>query len=160
MLARATSAGFAALLERVFVQKLFDAPRLVLLIGSIGIAQVAFGLGSVELPHWVPFDNPFVLKLGSDTFPVPFEHGWTIGSVGLSSAQVLTLVAAPAIVIALQLLFTRTELGRTIRAADWRSSRWSFTNGATSDGCRRHRASGRRRSAPRPVHGASKSTRS
>ena len=110
-------AGFAALLERVFVQKLFDAPRLVLLIGSIGIAQTAFGLGALQLPHWVPFDNPFVLTLGGSGYPVPFRTGWTIGSVGLTSAQVLTLVAAPAIVVALHVLFTRTELGRTIRAA-------------------------------------------
>ena len=110
-------AGFAALLERVFVQKLFAAPRLVLLIASIGIAQTAFGLGSIPFPHWVPFDNPFVLKLGGGSYPVPFRHGWTIGRVGLTSAQVLTLVVAPAIVVALHLLFTRTELGRTIRAA-------------------------------------------
>ena len=107
-------AGFAALLERVFVQPLFNAPRLVLLIGSIGIAQTAFGLGALD-PKL--FDNPFALQLGAEGYPVPFAHGWTIGSVGLTSAQVLTLVVAPLAVIGLQLLFTRTELGRTIRAA-------------------------------------------
>ena len=107
-------AGFAALLERQFVQPLFNAPRLVLLIGSIGIAQVAFGLGTLE-----PFglENPFLLRLGSRSYPLPWETGWTIGKVGLSPSQVLTLVIAPVIVVGLQLLFTRTELGRTIRAA-------------------------------------------
>ena len=107
-------AGFAALLERVFVQKLFDAPRLVLLIASIGIAQVAFSLGTFDV-DWLP--NPFLLHLGSARYPVPVDSGWSIGRVGLTSAQVLTLVVAPLVVLALQLLFTRTELGRVIRAA-------------------------------------------
>ena len=40
------------------------------------------------------------------------------------------------------------------------SSRCSRVSGGRSAGVRRHRASGRRRSAPRPVHGASTSTRS
>ncbi len=115
---------FAALIERQFVQPLFNAPRLVLLIASIGIAQVAFALGTLEIPEFSigpvdigPIPNPFLLHLGVESYPVPFEQGWTIGKVGLSSSQVLTLVVAPLIVIGLQLLFTRTELGRTIRAA-------------------------------------------
>ncbi len=105
---------FAALLEVAFIRKLENAPRLVLLIASIGIAQTAFGLGTLDV-SWFP--NPFLLHLGADTFPVPLKSGWTIGSVGLSSAQVVTLVVAPVIVVVLQLVFTRTELGRTIRAA-------------------------------------------
>ncbi len=115
---------FAALLERQFVQPLFNAPRLVLLIGSIGIAQVAFAVGTLEIPRFSvlgvgigPIPNPFLLRLGSESFPVPFDHGLTIGRVGLKPSQVLTLVLAPLIVLGLQLLFTRTELGRTIRAA-------------------------------------------
>lgn len=103
-------AGFAFLLERFFVQPLFDAPRLVLLVASIGIAQVAFSL--IVIPH-----SPFLLRLSGRSYPVPFDLTWTIGSVALSSSQVVTLILAPAIAIALQLLFTRTELGRTIRAA-------------------------------------------
>jgi branched-subunit amino acid ABC-type transport system permease component len=103
-------AGFAALLERQFVQPLFDAPRLVLLVGSIGIAQVAFSLITIPL-------SPFLLKLGGRGYPVPFHSSLRIGSVGLTSSQLLTLVLAPAIAVGLQLLFTRTEVGRTIRAA-------------------------------------------
>jgi ABC-type branched-subunit amino acid transport system ATPase component/ABC-type branched-subunit amino acid transport system permease subunit len=119
---------FAALLEYVFVRKLEKAPRLVLLIASIGIAQTAFGFGTFDFDFShidlyffrIPFfhvTNPFVLDLGGRGYPVPLKDGWTIGSVGLSSAQVVTLVVAPLAVVALQLLFTRTELGKTIRAA-------------------------------------------
>ena len=109
-LALVFGALFAALLERQFIQPLFNAPRLVLLIGSIGIAEVAFSL--ITIPY-----SPFVLDLGGRAYPVPFEGSWTVGSVALSSSQILTLVLAPAIAVALQLVFTRTELGRTIRAA-------------------------------------------
>ena len=108
---------FAALLELVFIQKLFNAPRLVLLIASIGIAQTAFGLGTLRFGDSWWQKSPFLLYLGDRKYPVPFHQGWVIGKVGLSSSQVLTLVVAPVIAIALQLLFTRTELGRTIRAA-------------------------------------------
>ncbi len=101
---------FAALIERQFVQPLFDAPRLVLLVASIGITQVAFSL--ITIPH-----SPFLLRLGDRSFPVPTHVTLTIGRVALSSSQVLTLVLAPLIAIGLQLVFTRTELGRTVRAA-------------------------------------------
>jgi ABC-type branched-subunit amino acid transport system ATPase component/ABC-type branched-subunit amino acid transport system permease subunit len=105
---------FAAALEWLLVRPLFNAPRLVLLIGSIGIAQTAFALGTFKIG---PVESPFLLKLGARAYPVPFRHGWNIGAVGLSSSQVLTLVVAPLVALGLQLLFTRTELGRTIRAA-------------------------------------------
>ena len=117
ILALVFGALFAAALERLFIQKLFNAPRLVLLIASIGIAQTAFGFGTLSFgPRWWQH-TPFLLRLGARHYPVPFQHGWTIGRVGLSSSQVLTLVVAPVIALALQLMFTRTELGRTIRAA-------------------------------------------
>ncbi|MCU1603390.1 MAG: transporter related [Frankiales bacterium] len=106
--------AFAAVLEMVFVRRLANAPRLVLLIASIGIAQTAFGVGTLDVKH-IP--NPFLLHLGARSYPVPVESGWTIGSVGLSSAQVATLIVAPLAVVALQLVFTRTELGKVIRAA-------------------------------------------
>lgn len=114
--ALAFGAGFAALIERQVVQPLFTAPRLVLLIASIGIAQTAFGLGALELHLW-GLSNPFLLILHGRPFPVPFDFTWTIGRVALSSSQVVTLILAPMIALGLQLLFTRTELGRTIRAA-------------------------------------------
>jgi ABC-type branched-subunit amino acid transport system ATPase component/ABC-type branched-subunit amino acid transport system permease subunit len=108
--ALAFGALFAMVLERQLVQPLFNAPRLVLLVASIGIAQVAFSL--ITIPH-----SPFLLRLSGRAFPVPFHFSWTIGRVALSSSQVVTLLLAPAIAIALQLVFTRTSLGRTIRAA-------------------------------------------
>ncbi len=109
-------AGFAALIERQFVQPLFNAPRLVLLIASIGIAQTAFGIGAIQFHFW-GLSNPFLLLLKGRPFPEPFHFTWTIGRVALSSSQVVTLILAPLIAVGLQALFTRTELGRMIRAA-------------------------------------------
>ena len=59
-----------------------------------------------------------------------------------------------------QVTYATTPPGRTACSAETSSSRWSALSAARSAGVRRHRASGRRRSAPRPVQGASTSTRS
>ena len=50
--------------------------------------------------------------------------------------------------------------GASAPTAASNSSPWSFVSSATSAGAFRHRASGRRRSAPSPVHGASRRMRS
>ena len=54
----------------------------------------------------------------------------------------------------------RPRPGGPGRARGPRRARWSGTRSRRSPGCRRQRASGRRRRAPRPVQGASTSTRS
>jgi ABC-type branched-subunit amino acid transport system ATPase component/ABC-type branched-subunit amino acid transport system permease subunit len=114
LLSLAFGAGIAVALEWLLVRPLANAPRLVLLIGTIGIAQTAFALGTFSV---FGVRSPFLPTSPGKAYPVPFHSTWTIGSVGLSSSKVLTLVVAPLLVLGLQLLFTRTELGRTIRAA-------------------------------------------
>ena len=56
--------------------------------------------------------------------------------------------------------YATTPPGRTAPAPRASSSRCSRASAGRSPACRRQRASGRRRSAPSPVHGASSSTRS
>ena len=52
-----------------------------------------------------------------------------------------------------------TPPGAVLSIAAPSSSSWSWCNCSTSAGCRRHRASGRRRNAPSPVQGTSTSVR-
>ena len=59
-----------------------------------------------------------------------------------------------------QVTYATTPPGRTARNAATSSSRCSRVSGGRSAGWRRQRDSGRRRSEPSPVHGASTSTRS
>ena len=54
--------------------------------------------------------------------------------------------------------YPTTPPGRVRLTAEIRSRRWSWVNSSTSVGVRRHRASGRRRSDPRPEHGTSART--
>ena len=100
-------------IDRLVVQRLFNASRLVLLVATIGVAQFLFFFTA-----WSR--SPFVINdrtLGMHGYPVPFHFRWTVGKVSLTSSQVVTLLLAPAIAAALYLFFARTQLGKAIRAA-------------------------------------------
>ena len=103
----ATGAG----VERLLGWRLFDKSRLVLVVATIGIAQVILLLllaGPLKVDPG---------RLAADGYPQPFDVRWTIGSAVLTSSQILTIIVAPAIAIGLWLLLTRTRTGQAIRGA-------------------------------------------
>jgi ABC-type branched-subunit amino acid transport system ATPase component/ABC-type branched-subunit amino acid transport system permease subunit len=150
--------------ERLVIQRLFDASRLVLLIATIGVTQLLFVLTGTQggpllgllvgilaylgvLARWrselpagrqgivvrlaiaavtvsisealtaLPFlREPLVLQ-SKLTYPLPFDGRLQVGKTFLSSAQILTMILAPAIAIALTAFFAYTQTGRNIRAA-------------------------------------------
>ncbi len=111
LLALALGAGTGALVERLLMWRLFDRSRLVLMVATIGISQLILLLvlaGPLK---------PDAQRLSADGYPQPFSGRWEIGSAVLTSSQILTIVAAPLIAIALSLLLTRTRVGRAIRGA-------------------------------------------
>ena len=103
-----TGAAFAAVMELTVITRLFTAPRVILLVATIGIAQLA-DLFRVALPD-------LGIQLGT-RYPLPFTGEWTVGGVRISSAELIVLVAVPLIAVALTLLLNRTRLGKTVQAA-------------------------------------------
>jgi ABC-type branched-subunit amino acid transport system ATPase component/ABC-type branched-subunit amino acid transport system permease subunit len=90
--------------ERFVIRPLFDRPRLVLLIATIGISQVMSGAQQV-LPR-IKHQGPF--PLGIHTF-------WHVGGTVLNGGHVLLLIVVPLVALALTAMW-RSELGLAIRA--------------------------------------------
>lgn len=101
-----------AIVERTVIQRLFNASRLVLLVATIGVAQILF-VGTLVGP--LKLDTGLVARKGG--FPIPFKGQWEIGSVIIRSSQLVTLVVAPMIAAGLYLFFAKTSIGKAIRAA-------------------------------------------
>lgn len=103
-----TGTAFAAVMEITVVTRLFKAPRVILLVATIGIAQLA-KLFQTSLPN---LDS----QLG-DRFPLPFEQDWTVWDIRVTSAEVIVLVAVPLLTVGLSALLSRTRLGKSVQAA-------------------------------------------
>ncbi|MBV8983401.1 MAG: ATP-binding cassette domain-containing protein, partial [Acidimicrobiia bacterium] len=103
----ATGAG----VERLLGWRLFDKSRLVLMVATIGVAQVILLLllvGPLKVDQG---------RLAAHGYPQPFDAHWTIGSAILTSSQILTIIVAPAIAVALWFFLTRTRMGQAVRGA-------------------------------------------
>jgi branched-subunit amino acid ABC-type transport system permease component len=97
-----------AAVELTVVRRLFNAPRLVLLIATLGVAQLAT-LAKIYLPD--------VTRSGN--YPLPFAETsrWKVGSVSILGRDLIVLLVVPVLVIALGLFLTRTRFGLAVRAS-------------------------------------------
>ena len=106
--ALATGVAFAALVELTVITRLFTAPRVILLVATIGIAQLA-DLFRNALPD-------LGIQLGA-RYPLPFNGEWTVAGVRITSAEIIVLIAVPLIATGVSLLLGRTRVGKTVQAA-------------------------------------------
>jgi ABC-type branched-subunit amino acid transport system ATPase component/ABC-type branched-subunit amino acid transport system permease subunit len=103
----------AMVLEVLVIRRLADAPRLVLLMATIGIAQL-LGFAVLVFAELLPDIPP-----GGD-FPtlVPKDWSWQVTKDLLIGArEISVLIAVPILVVLLALFMTRTRLGLMVRAA-------------------------------------------
>ncbi|HZT66214.1 MAG TPA: ATP-binding cassette domain-containing protein [Acidimicrobiales bacterium] len=92
------------------VRPLFRAPRLILTVATIGVAQV---IGAAEI---------FIPKLFSNlspttTFTTPFKFRFTVGPIVFNGNHVVAMIVIPAVLVGLALFFSRTDFGIAIRGA-------------------------------------------
>jgi ABC-type branched-subunit amino acid transport system ATPase component/ABC-type branched-subunit amino acid transport system permease subunit len=99
-------AALGAALELTVVRRLVDRGPVALLVGTLGIAQLLLVVQFL-LPE---------LNTGGKPYPTPFTEVLTFGSAHLGSPELLVLAVAPAVVVGLALLLTRTPLGLMLRA--------------------------------------------
>jgi ABC-type branched-subunit amino acid transport system ATPase component/ABC-type branched-subunit amino acid transport system permease subunit len=99
-------AALGGAIELVVVRRLFRAPRLMLLVATVGLAQLLFvaGIPLGRLHHPGPF-------------PTPLPWHVQVGSLRLGSADFMVMVVAPAVVIGLGWFLNRTRYGLAIRVA-------------------------------------------
>jgi ABC-type branched-subunit amino acid transport system ATPase component/ABC-type branched-subunit amino acid transport system permease subunit len=99
-------AAIGAVVELLVVRRLFRAPRLVLLVATIGVAQLLF-VCQLLLPG---VEN-------AAPYPSPLDRTLELGGVRLGSPQFMVLALVPATIGGLAVFLSRTPYGIAIRAA-------------------------------------------
>lgn len=105
-LALALAAAVGALSE-LLLRRLFNRPRVLVMVATIGLSQVLFVFTAL------PFIRPKNLY---KPFPVPFDVTFHIGTYLFTPGQVMTLVVAPIVAIGLALFVKRSTWGLAMRA--------------------------------------------
>ena len=106
-LAVGISALIGAVIELTVVRRLFASPRLVLLIATIGLAQLLL-VGRLSLPD----------AAANSTFPLPFDITWRpTDSIVIFSRDVLVFIVAPLAIAGLVVFMTMTKFGLMVRAS-------------------------------------------
>ena len=104
--ALAVAAGAGAVSELV-LRRLFDRPRVMVMIATVGLSQVLY------LFTVLPFVRP---KKLFRAFPVPIHLTFHVGGYLFQPGDVLTLIVAPAVAVALAVFIRRSHWGLTMRA--------------------------------------------
>ena len=95
-----------AAVELLVVRRLFDAPRVVLLVATIGLAQLLLVV-QYSLPDLTAYSG----------FPTPFTVTWNIGGVLVNGEHLLVLTVLTVVALGLALFRARTKYGIAIRAS-------------------------------------------
>jgi ribose/xylose/arabinose/galactoside ABC-type transport system permease subunit len=99
-----------ALIDILVLRRFKDASRLVVTVASIGLAQV---LGGIEV-----LGSKAVDFVGlTPAFDVPFDVHWDLGVKVLGGDEMLIVLVAPVVLMALAWFLLRTDHGTAVRAA-------------------------------------------
>lgn len=106
------------LVELAVIRRFFRAPRLVLTVATIGLAQLLTGL-AVFLPRWFGVDGSFIAPRIDD----PFDARIQIGDTIFRANSLIALVVTPVVVLGLIVFLKSTSIGIAIRASADRADR-------------------------------------
>ena len=98
---------FAVLVEVAVIRRLFNSPRVIVLVATIGIAELALAVASA-------FPSTGSTYMG---YPVAVSGTWTVAGIQVTGAQLSTLVVVPIFGIALAWFLNRTTVGKTVQAS-------------------------------------------
>lgn len=112
------AAGIAlgAVVEFVFIRRFAKAPRLILTVATIGIAQILAGLQLI-IPSW------FGYNISPQNFPTPFDFTFVWTPLTFRGSHLLVVLTVPVIAVGLSLFFKRTRIGKAVRASAESSDR-------------------------------------
>jgi ABC-type branched-subunit amino acid transport system ATPase component/ABC-type branched-subunit amino acid transport system permease subunit len=108
--ALALGAGMGAAIEAGIMRRFRRAPRLLVAVATIGLAQVLSGL-AVLIPAWLPRVRNF------ESFRVPLRMRFEIFPVVFDADGVVAVLCVPIALGALALVLARTDYGVAMRAA-------------------------------------------
>jgi ABC-type branched-subunit amino acid transport system ATPase component/ABC-type branched-subunit amino acid transport system permease subunit len=107
VIALAAGTAYGAVLELGVIRRLFDAPRVIVVVATIGIAQLSLAL-LVALPDIDAPGQPFPQALTGDV---------DVGSITVRGPQMVVVLVVPVLVAALAWLLTRTAFGKSVKAS-------------------------------------------
>jgi ABC-type branched-subunit amino acid transport system ATPase component/ABC-type branched-subunit amino acid transport system permease subunit len=103
-----TGTAFGAVVELIVIRRLFASPRVVVLIATVGIAQLSQGIAAAY-PE---------IRAGGRNYPTPITKVWTdIAGLRVTGAQMAIVITVPLVSLCLAWVLRRTALGRAIEAA-------------------------------------------
>ena len=105
----ATGVAVGALVERFIVRRFASAPRLVLTVATIGLAQLLGGI-AIFLPGWL--GAPEVVPKVQTTLS---DNTFEIDPVVFTGNDVLLLAVVPGVLIVLTWFLLRSEAGMAVR---------------------------------------------
>jgi ABC-type branched-subunit amino acid transport system ATPase component/ABC-type branched-subunit amino acid transport system permease subunit len=98
---------YGALVEVVVIRRLFDAPRVIVLVATIGIAQLSLAVVAA-LPK---------LETVGAGYPVASTSEWSLLGIDISGSQASIIVVVPVVTAALAWFLNRTMIGKGVKAA-------------------------------------------
>ena len=116
--------ALGALIEFVIIRRFANAPRLILTVATLGLAQALAGFGLI-LPTLLHNAWPGVFPSTNvgGTFAPPFDFRFSIGTVIFNANDLIALVTILAAVAALGAFFRYTRVGIAVRASAESSDR-------------------------------------
>jgi ABC-type branched-subunit amino acid transport system permease subunit len=100
-------AAFVGALSELVLRRLFTRPRVLVMVATIGLSYVLLALTAL------PFIRPSNLY---KPVPVPFDLSFHLGPFIITPTEVLTLIVAPLVTVALVLAVRLTPWGLSMRA--------------------------------------------
>jgi ABC-type branched-subunit amino acid transport system ATPase component/ABC-type branched-subunit amino acid transport system permease subunit len=98
-----------AVVERLVIRRFANAPRLVLTVATIGLAQLLGGL-AIFMPGW--FGAPAVIPRVDTSLS---SHRFTLDPVTFTGNDLLLVVVVPVVLAALTWFLLRSEAGMAVR---------------------------------------------
>ena len=97
---------FGAAVDSTIIRRLRRAPKVVILVATIGVAQLAQAIAA-EIP------TP-----GNQTvrYPTALNGSWTVAGVSIHGSDLAILIVVPVAMVALTWFLDRTTLGKTVKA--------------------------------------------
>ena len=116
-LSMASAGALGAVIERGILRRLFRSPRLIVLIATIGVAQIVI-VARLVLPKPGTANGQRILAGGANLFPVPVHFRPVVfGRIVLLPQHLMVLVAGPILALALFAFLRWSAYGIALRAA-------------------------------------------
>ncbi len=100
--------------DRLVIQRFFWAPRLVLTVATIGLAQILSGI-EMTLPSMFGGGGPLGGLSGG--FKTPLDMKFSVAPLLFNGAHVQVLIVVPVVMLAMTLFLRRSAVGVGIRAS-------------------------------------------